>query len=149
MFDSLIRRATISDLPAITALLEELISSMGNVEGIEVRSVLKTCGELLQDNKHHILMAEADRTPVGFINFAVRQTLLHRGPSGLIDELVVAREHRGEGIGRRLVLAAIEECRRMGCCELEVSTEKTNAAAREFYRKCGFEERGVLLEADL
>jgi ribosomal protein S18 acetylase RimI-like enzyme len=149
MSDSLIRRATACDLPAIIRLLAELISSVLSVEGVEVGSVLKTCEELLRDNNHHMLVAETNRGPVRFISFSTRRTLLHRSPSGLIDELVVAREHRGEGIGKELVLAAIEECRRLGCCELEVSTEKTNAGAREFYRTCGFEERGVLLEADL
>lgn len=67
----------------------------------------------------------------------------------MIDEIAVAESHGGQGIGRQLVLAAMEECRRLGCCELEVSTEKTNAAAREFYRKWRLEDRGVPLKADL
>jgi deoxycytidylate deaminase len=40
-------------------------------------------------------------------------------------------------------------CCRLGCVELEVSTEKTNAAARRFYRQCGFDEDAVLLEMAL
>jgi GNAT superfamily N-acetyltransferase len=94
-------------------------------------------------------VASADGAPVGFIHFAVRQTILHRGPSALIDELVVAEEYRGKGIGGELVLAVIEKCKQLGCCEVEVSTEETNTEAREFYEKCGFEERGVLYEAEL
>ncbi len=35
----------------------------------------------------------------------------------------------------------IEKCRESGCCELEVSTMTRNKKAREFYRKCGFEEK--------
>jgi len=87
--------------------------------------------------------------PVGFINFTVRQTILHQNPSGLIDELVVAEEYRGKGAGKQLVQAAIEKCRRLGCCEVEVSTEKANLNAREFYKQCGFEEIGMLFEVDL
>jgi ribosomal protein S18 acetylase RimI-like enzyme len=48
-----------------------------------------------------------------------------------------------------LVLAAIEKCRQLGCCEVEVSTEKTNLKARKFYKRYGFEERGMLFEMDL
>ena len=88
-------------------------------------------------------------TPVGFINFTIRQTILHRSPSALIDELVVAEEYQGKGVGKQLVLAALEKCRQLGCCEVEVNTEKTNLKAREFYKKCGFEERGMLFEVDL
>jgi GNAT superfamily N-acetyltransferase len=88
-------------------------------------------------------------TTVGFINFAIRQTILHRSPSALIDELVVAEEYQGKGAGKQLVLAALEKCRQLGCCEVEVSTEKTNAKAREFYKKCGFEEIGMFFEVNL
>jgi GNAT superfamily N-acetyltransferase len=67
----------------------------------------------------------------------------------LIGDFVVAREHRGKGVGRKLIETAIERCKEMGCCEVEVTTEFTNTDAREFYKKCGFEELGVILEIDL
>jgi GNAT superfamily N-acetyltransferase len=149
MNDILIREATESDLPAIGKLLAELADAMDNVEGIDTGIALKTCRQLLNDGSSHILVAAREGTPVGFINFTVRQTVLHRGPSGLIDELVVAEEHRGRGVGKQLVLAAIEKCRRLRCCEVEVSTEKANLEAKEFYKQCGFEEKGTLFEVDL
>ncbi|WP_461865111.1 GNAT family N-acetyltransferase [Thermococcus sp.] len=66
-----------------------------------------------------------------------------------MDELVVSGEHRGEGIGRKLIEAAVELCRELGCVEVEVSTEIGNLKAREFYRSMGFEETAVLLEMNL
>ena len=147
--DFLVRKARKADLPAIGKLLAELVSAMDNTEGIDIGIALKTCERLLNDAGSHFLVAEIAGTPVGFINFTVRQTVLHRSPSGLIDELVVAAEYQDKGVGKQLVLAAIEECKQLGCCEVEVSTEKTNVRAREFYKKCGFEERGMLLEVDL
>ena len=149
MNDILIRKATESDLPAIGKLLAELINTMDNTEGIDIRIALKTWKQLVKDASSHFLVAEIERTPVGFINFTIRQTILHRSPSGLIDELVVAKEYQGKGIGKQLVLAAIEKCKQLGCCEVEVSTEKTNIKARRFYSKCGLGERGTLLEVDL
>jgi GNAT superfamily N-acetyltransferase len=149
MKDVLIRKAKKSDLPAIGKLLAELINAMDDTEGIDIRIATETRRSLLQDAGSHFLVAEIKGRPVGFINFAVRQTILHRSPSALIDELVVAKECRGKDVGRQLVLAAIEKCRQLGCCEVEVSTEKTNVKARKFYRKCGFSERGALFEVDL
>ena len=149
MKDILVREATKSDLPAIGKLLEDLTNAMDNTEGIDTGIALKTCQYLLNDAGSHFLVAAREETPVGFINFTVRQTILHQSPSALIDELVVAEEYRGKGVGKQLVQAAIEECRQLGCCEVEVSTEKTNLKAREFYKQCGFEERGMLFEADL
>jgi GNAT superfamily N-acetyltransferase len=149
MKDILIRKATKSDLPVIGKLLAELINAMDDTEGIDIGIDLKTCEQLLKDDNSHFLVAELKTTPVGFINFTVRQTVLHRSPSAMIDELVVTKEYQGKGIGKQLVLAAIDECRQLGYCEVEVSTEKTNVKARKFYKKCGFNKREILFEVDL
>jgi len=149
MHDVSIRKAAASDMPVIGRLLGELINAMSNAEDMDISTALRTCERLLHDESSQMLVAEVEGTPVGFINFSIRQTILHQSPSALVDEFVVAETYRGRGIGKQLVLAAVGRCKELGCCEVEVSTEKTNTEAREFYRKCGFEERGTLFEADL
>ena len=141
-----IEPATETDLPSIKPLLLELMDSMDNTEGFNIEQAFENCRSLIKDPASHILLAKDKDAVIGFINFTTRKTILHPGPSGLIDELVVSRSHRGRGIGKNLLLAAIEECRELGCCKVEVSTEKSNTHAREFYRRCGFEEDAVLLE---
>ena len=96
MNDILIRKATESDLPAIEKLLEDLTNAMDNTEGIDIGVALKTCEHLLNDADSNFLVAEIEGTPVGFVHFTIRQTVLHRGPSALIDELVVAEEYQGK-----------------------------------------------------
>ena len=142
-------QATEADLPAIEGLLRELIDATGNRQALDVRAAAENLPVLLHGPHSHVLVARHGDTAVGFIHATVRQTALHSGRSGLIDEVVVARSHRGRGIGRLLVSAAADRCRELGCCELEVSTEKANTAAREFYAELGFEEEAVLLEMDL
>jgi GNAT superfamily N-acetyltransferase len=149
MKNILIRKATKSDLPAIRRLLAELISAMDDTECIDIRIPLRTWEHLLKDARSHFLVAATKGTPVGFIHFTVRQTVMHRSPSAMIDELVVTKEYQGRGVGKQLVLATIEKCKQLGCCEVEVSTEKTNVKARKFYRKCGFDKREILFEVDL
>jgi N-acetylglutamate synthase-like GNAT family acetyltransferase len=149
MQDILIRKANESDLPAIRELLDDLIGALDNTEGIDIEIALRICSHLMHDASSHFLVADMNATAVGLINFTIRRTVLHRSPSALINELVVARDYRRKGVGRQLVLAAIQRCKALGCCEVEVSTEKTNVKARDFYRQCGFEEKGILLEADL
>ena len=149
MTEILIREARESDLLTIKKLTLELIEAMGNTEGIDIKLIAENCRNLLNEVNSHILVAEIEGVVAGFVNFTTRKTILHRGLSGLIDELTIAKSYRGKGIGRQLLSSAIEKSRQLGCCEVEVSTEKTNAKAREFYRQCGFTERGVLFEIDL
>ena len=149
MTDIIIRKAKASDLLTIEKLMFELIKAMGDTEGIDIRLIAENCRNLLSKANSYILVAEIERIIVGFVNFTIRKTILHRGLSGLIDELIIAKSYRGKGVGKQLLSSAIEKSRQLGCCEVEVSTEKTNIKAREFYRQCGFTERGVLFEMDL
>ena len=149
MAEVLIREALESDLIAIEKLMIELIEAMEDTKGIDVKLVGDNCRSLLSDADSYFLVAEIEGEIIGFINFTTRKTILHPAPSGLIDELVITKKYRGKNIGKQLLLAAIEKCKKFGCCEVEVSTETGNTKAREFYEKCGFEEVGVLFEVDL
>ena len=149
MTDIIIREAKESDLLTIKKLTFKLIETMGNTEGIDIKLIAENCQNLLSEANSHILVAEIGRVVVGFVNFTTRKTILHRGLSGLIDEVIIAKSYRGKGLGKQLLSSAIKKSRQLGCCEVEVSTEKTNIKAREFYRQCGFAERGVFFEIDL
>jgi ribosomal protein S18 acetylase RimI-like enzyme len=138
--------ATEADLPDVEALLIELINTQDNPQGFSTQRLRENCRLLIKRADSCLLVAKIGETVVGLISFSLRHTATAPEMTGLIDELIVSRDYRGQGIGRRLVSAVVNRCRQLGCCELEVSTEKANANAREFYKRCGFEEDAVLLE---
>jgi ribosomal protein S18 acetylase RimI-like enzyme len=149
MIHALIREAHKSDLPAIKSLTAELIQSLEGLNNISIQQAFENSKNLLHDSHYYFFVAERQKTIVGFITFTIRKTILHQGFSGLINELVVSEKYRRKGIGKQLIATTIERCKQLGCCEVEVSTEKTNRKATELYRKCGFEEKGFLFEVDL
>ena len=61
----------------------------------------------------------------------------------LIWGLRAAPAYRGQGVGRRLVEAAIEWARSRDCTELKVETQNTNVDACRFYESHGFELRSI------
>lgn len=141
-----ILEATEADLPAIEALLIELINTMNNPHGFNIQRLKNNCRFLINRTNSYLLVAKIGEIVVGLMNLSLRQTATTPGMTGLIDELIVSKNYRGQGIGKQLVSAAINKCRQIGCWELEVCTEKVNTKAKKFYKRCGFEEDSVLLE---
>jgi ribosomal protein S18 acetylase RimI-like enzyme len=141
-----VRDVTESDLPSIRPLIAELIATLEDPSNFDEDRAMANCRTLLARPDHHLLHARIGEAVCGFVHLTTRQSILHGGPSGLIDELVVSRNFRGQGIGRLLMDAAVNRCRGLGCCEVEVSTERSNLQAQEFYRRCGFDDEGALFE---
>jgi ribosomal protein S18 acetylase RimI-like enzyme len=86
----------------------------------------------------HVLLAYAGDRPVGvavcflgFSTFAARPLLnLH--------DFAVLAEHRGHGVGRRLMEAVVAKAQELGCCKVTLEVDEHNERARRLYRAAGF-----------
>jgi diamine N-acetyltransferase len=67
------------------------------------------------------------------------------GGRGEIDSLFVKKNHRGRGVGRHLVEAAIAWMRSLGADDIAVTVAIGNEDALKFYRRFGLAPRLVLL----
>ena len=126
--------------PADARRLVELIRYLGHeIDEKSVRrnlSALKKAGETP-------LVATLGKQVVGLCGVH-RSTMIHRDtPIGRISPLVVAEEAQGHGIGRMLVDAAEEWCRKRGCKLVEVTSNDRRAEAHAFYRHMGFERTSI------
>jgi ribosomal protein S18 acetylase RimI-like enzyme len=63
----------------------------------------------------------------------------HRGELGM----GVSAQHRGKGIGSRLLEACLAHARKINLAKVELTVYTNNAAAIALYRKYGFTEVGV------
>jgi GNAT superfamily N-acetyltransferase len=144
-----IRLANIEDSAVIAQLMTQLIE-VGGYESRQVppEQIENNLRKMADSDAYQVLLAEDEGQVVGLLGLSFRHTLFHPAPSALIDELVVEQGHRGRGVGQQLMAEAIERCRAAGCCEVEVSTERSNETAQEFYRQHGFSHEAVLFELE-
>lgn len=94
------------------------------------------CDEFLRDPRHHLVVAIADDTVVGFVS-AVHYVHPDKPPELWINEVGVAPSHQRLGLGRRLLAATLEEGSRLGCGQAWVLTSPANTAAIRLYEVAG------------
>ena len=82
------------------------------------------------DSRRYQLMAELDGQIVGIAVYHIV------GGVGHLDQLLVAKDYRGQGIGSQLLNEFERRCRDAGCHKLTLETAEYQA--REFYEKHGF-----------
>jgi ribosomal protein S18 acetylase RimI-like enzyme len=86
-----------------------------------------------------LFLARVDGRIVGTLTLAMYQI-----PTGLkawIDDVVVDSDARGQGIGAALSLAAVEEARRRGAKEVDLTSRPKRDDANRLYRRIGFVQR--------
>lgn len=141
MSDLNIRPAHAEDANAVFTLLAQFVTSYQPERAAFARNFPK----LIASKQSVFLVASVGGQVVGYALGSIALTLYANGPVLELQELMVASEHRKRGIGRRLVVAALEQALSVGCAEATVPTRR----ARNFYVRLGFEETAVYLKRRL
>ncbi len=142
-----IRRAKITDVPAICALSQVLFEyerqftdefDMGWSHGKAGKSFFT---RRLNSPSSFILLAEDNGKPVGYVlvklnKFSWRSV----NPIADINNLSVHPDYRGQGIGAKLVEGAKIGAKKLGAKRMSVQALWKNERALKFYRAQGFED---------
>lgn len=131
-----IRDAKPSDAPRLV----ELIHFLGHE--IDEQSLRKNLAALKKAGETP-LVATLDKAVVGLVGRHMMRTIHRAQPVGRIPVLVVAEEAQGHGIGRMLVDAVEDWCRKHGCAIIEVTSNDRRADAHAFYRHLGYERTSI------
>lgn len=66
----------------------------------------------------------------------------HKDPFGLMEDIYINEEYRGQKIGTKLVNAIIEEAKKQKCYKLIATSRYAREKVHEFYLRLGFEDWG-------
>jgi len=113
---------------------------------------LAGCRRLLQDTVHHAQFSMSSTWLVVFqpetewpaVDCAMVQGLARTGATGAIQNVGVVPEHRGFGLGRAVLLKALQGFRNQGAQRATLEVTAGNQAAVQLYLSMGFEVSRVL-----
>jgi ribosomal protein S18 acetylase RimI-like enzyme len=92
--------------------------------------------EFFADPRHHLAAALAGEVVVGMAS-GVHYVHPDKPPELFINEVGVAPEYQGQGLGRQLLDALTAHARSLGCVTAWTLTEPDNSVARRLYTKLG------------
>jgi GNAT superfamily N-acetyltransferase len=137
-----VRRAEARDVPAVVDLLaaDQLGATRDGVRTAEdLAAFRRAFAAIDSDSAHLLVVAEADAEIVATFQLSFLPGLARRGAlRAQIEAVRVREDYRGRGLGEALMTWAIEEARRRGCAIVQLTSDKSRAAAHRFYARLGF-----------
>ena len=136
-----IRDAAEGDLPAVLRLLAD--AGIDGGSSFTLDEARAHWALIRSRSRFRLLVALADGEITGTYSLLIIDKLGKRGmPSGLVEDVAVAPQRQGQGIGRAMMEHALEECRNAGCYKLALSSNVKLESAHRFYESLGFERHG-------
>lgn len=136
------RQATREDLPEIVRMLADdfLGATRERYENPLPESYIKAFEEIDADKNNELIVAETDGEIVGTLQITFTPSIsLQGGKRGTVESVRVDSKHRGKGLGKKLMLWAIERAKREGCYLLQLTTNSERTDAHRFYESLGFD----------
>ena len=150
-----IRQANLSDLQMIQKLNHELfkLEKKSFDSTLVVDWPLSSDGEKyfkdLIENDYVIVATDNDNV-IGYLAGSINERGVYSLVQyGEINNMFVANEYRGCGIGTALVKKFKEYCVAQGIKDLKVVASAKNKSAQDFYKKQGFGEFDITLTASI
>jgi ribosomal protein S18 acetylase RimI-like enzyme len=154
-----VRRATNADLPSLGRLGALLVQQHHDFDGRRfLAATARTAdhyagflGSQLDDPDVLLLVAEHEERVVGY-TFAAMEGYDYkslRGPAALLHDILVDPDHRGHGVGGRLLDETLSILRARGARQIVLSTAERNQAAQRLFARMGFRPTMIEMTREL
>lgn len=135
------RRAAREDLPRIVALIaEDQIGQTREDASMPLGDAyVEAFAAIERDENQLLAVAQLDGAAIGCLQITFIPGISRKGMwRGNIESVRVARNLRGQGIGRAFFDWAIARCRERGCGLVQLTMDKRRNDASRFYQSLGF-----------
>jgi GNAT superfamily N-acetyltransferase len=73
---------------------------------------------------------------------------LHPEAFGMLEDVYVAENQRGKGLGTQLVQQAIKTAQEQGCYKLIATSRTSRTKVHQLYERLGFQKKGLEFRID-
>lgn len=137
-----IRKAGQGDVPAIVAMFagDSLGGHGDTTDPAALPGYMAAFRRIEQSPNEILYVAVKGGELVGTFQTLITTTLTGRGGSSMIIEAVHTRaDCRGQGIGEAMIRFCLDEARRQGLRQVQLTSNAKRTDAHRFYRRLGFE----------
>ena len=139
-----ITTATHADIPALCHLLGELFDQECEFSpdpALQARGLEML---LAQPQQGILLVAREEGGLIGMLSLLYTVSTALGARVALLEDFVVNKAARGQGVGSALLASAIDHARAAGCQRITLLTDGDNQAAQALYARHGFRASDML-----
>jgi len=137
-----IRNASEKDIPVILELLYELDRPKPIDDG-DLKIFEGKVMDYFTDSLKRILVAETDSKIVGLVSIILLRRLNHAKFEMYIPELIVKKEFRYSGIGKKLISYCTELGKKENCYRIRLESGNQRKKSHKFYKELGFDQSAL------
>ena len=131
-----VRKIKKEELPQLLALYRHLHQKDDEAEADEWSHSWQ---KIMDSEYFHYFVIEIDGLLLASCNLSIVPNLTRGGrPIGLIENVVTHAQYRRKGLGRKILLYAIEYAKKANCYKLMLLSNKERKEAHHFYSSLGF-----------
>ncbi len=134
-----VRMARRGDVPAQVALLVDDVMGRERDDPADLAPYYAAWDEMALDPNCECLVLELDGRLVGTATLVYSRHLSRKGMRRCtIEEVRVAGDLRGRGLGGVLIESCVDMARARGCGVVQLTSHESRTDAHRFYRRLGF-----------
>jgi GNAT superfamily N-acetyltransferase len=137
-----ITKATDKDIPFILEILYELDRPMP-IDEKEIKVFKNKISDYFSDSQKTILLAKQDSKVVGLVSIIFLRRLNRAKLEMYIPELIVTKQLRNSGIGKKLIQHCIDLAKKKNCYRIRLESGNQRKESHKFYKSIGFEQSAL------
>lgn len=136
--------------PARAGDVETLVALLGTLFSIEADFVFdpdrqrRGLALLIESRADLVLVAEFEEQVIGMCSVQTLISTAEGGWAGLVEDMVVAKDFRGKGIGKRLLSEIERWAGETGLTRLQLLADLANEPALAFYDRLGWQRTALV-----